>query len=304
MSPFVVADDTGFLYISPAHSARSRLTRITVLASAVSDQLFDAEAAASAFIGARKNAGSMRAYPGPMPATLAGAYRCQDAAIRQWPDDIIGWKVGWIPLPLSEHLGEQRLLGPIFRTRLYRSNGIAPVNVAIFADGFAAVEAEFVFELARDAEPRSSWTPAQAADVVARMHIGIEIASSPLATINALGATAVISDFGNNAGLLLGPEVPDWRSRQPETLACETRIEGRTVGTGTAASVAGGPLAALAFALRYNESRGRLLRAGDYVTTGATTGIHDIRVGQRAEAVFAGVGSLRCIAAPMPALVR
>ena len=45
-------------------------------------------------------------------------------------------------------------------------------------------------------------------------------------------------------------------------------------------AVSGGPLAALAFALRCNACRGRSLRAGDLVSTGAVTGVHPIRAGQ------------------------
>jgi 2-keto-4-pentenoate hydratase len=70
------------------------------------------------------------------------------------------------------------------------------------------------------------------------------------------------------------------------------------VGRGNAAAVSGGPLAALAFALRCNARRGRPLRAGDLVSTGAVTGVHSIRAGQSAEAVFDGIGSLRCTATP------
>jgi 2-keto-4-pentenoate hydratase len=63
--------------------------------------------------------------------------------------------------------------------------------------------------------------------------------------------------------------------------------------------VSGGPLSALAFALRCNALRGRPLRAGDFVSTGAATGVHPIRAGQTAEATFTGIGSLRCRAVPM-----
>ena len=68
---------------------------------------------------------------------------------------------------------------------------------------------------------------------------------------------------------------------------------------GSAASVSGGPLAALAFALRCNARRGRPLRAGTLVSTGAVTGVHSIAAGQAAEAVFTGLGVLRCVAIPM-----
>jgi 2-keto-4-pentenoate hydratase len=41
------------------------------------------------------------------------------------------------------------------------------------------------------------------------------------------------------------------------------------------------------------------LRAGEFISTGAATGVHSIARGQSAEAVFTGIGSLRCVAVPM-----
>jgi 2-keto-4-pentenoate hydratase len=75
------------------------------------------------------------------------------------------------------------------------------------------------------------------------------------------------------------------------------------VGRGGATAVSGGPLTALAFALRVNARRGRPLRAGDLVSTGAATGVHSIQAGQSAEAIFTGIGSLRCRAVPMAPIV-
>jgi 2-keto-4-pentenoate hydratase len=147
------------------------------------------------------------------------------------------------------------------------------------------------------------WTAEAARDFVATLYIGVEIASSPLQNINDYGPAVVVSDFGNNAGLLLGTEVSDWQSRPLESMGCETRIDGAVVGRGGAASVSGGPLAALAFALRVNARRGRPLRAGDLVSTGAATGVHSILAGQSAEAIFAGIGTLRCRAVPMAPIV-
>ncbi len=266
---------------------------------AVSDLAFDARAAAAEFVRARRAAGSFSKYPGTPPPDLDAAYRCQDAAIELWKDAIAGWKVGWIPEPLSQKYGVNRLVGPIFAQALQRSVGNEPVDAPVFAEGFAAVEAEFVVQLSEDPPANvAEWTAETARRFVQTMYIGIEIASSPLRNINSFGAAVVASDFGNNAGLILGVEITDWSQRAPETMHCETRIDGHLVGRGTAASVSGGPLSALAFALRCNARRGRSLRAGDFVSTGAATGVHSIRAGQRAEAIFTGIGSLRCVAVP------
>jgi len=270
------------------------------LVSVVTDLAFDAKGMAAEFVKARRTAGSFAKYPGPMPQDLDSAYRCQDEAITLWDDTVAGWKVGWIPEPLSQKFAAHRLVGPIFTRGIQRSNGIETVDVPIFTGGFAAIEAEFVFQLSKDAPANvAEWTTETARRFVRTMFIGIEIASSPLLNINDYGPAVVASDFGNNAGLLLGAEVADWQTRSLESMNCETRIEGTVVGRGNAAAVSGGPLAALAFALRCNARRGRPLRAGEYISTGAATGVHAIAAGQSAEAIFTGLGSLRCRAIPM-----
>lgn len=270
------------------------------MVSVVSDLAFDARRVAAEFVKARRSAGSFTQYPGAAPPDLDSAYRCQDEAIALWDDSIVGWKVGWIPEPFSSKYGAQRLVGPIFSRTLQRSNGSLSSDAPVFADGFAAIEAEFVFQLARDAPANvTEWTAETARRFVKTMFIGIEIASSPLQNINDFGPAVVASDFGNNAGLLLGAEVADWQTRALESLNCETRIDGAVVGRGNAAAVSGGPLSALAFALRVNARRGRPLRAGDLISTGAATGVHSIRAGQSAEAIFTGIGSLRCVTRPM-----
>lgn len=270
------------------------------MVSAFSDLAFDATSVAAEFVRQRRAAGLLTRYPGAKPPDLAAAYRCQDVAIAAWGDTIAGWKVGWIPEPHSTTYGAQRLVGPIFEKGVQRVSPGATLEAPIFTAGFAAVEAEFVFQLAKDAPANvTEWTTETARRFVRTMFIGVEIASSPLQNINDYGPAVVASDFGNNAGLLLGAEVPDWQARATSTMHCETRIDGLVVGRGSAASVSGGPLAALAFALRCNALRGRPLRAGDFVSTGAATGVHSISAGQTAEAVFTGIGSLRCRAVPM-----
>jgi 2-keto-4-pentenoate hydratase len=270
------------------------------LVSVVSDLSFDAKGTAAEFVRARRSAGSFAEYPGSKPQDLDAAYRCQDEAIALWDDNIAGWKVGWIPEPLSQKFGAQRLVGPIFRRSVRRASGDEVIDAPVFAAGFAAIEAEFVVQLSKDAPATvTEWTAETARRFVRTMFIGIEIASSPLENINDHGPAVIASDFGNNAGLLLGAEIPDWQARPLDSLSCETRIDGSVVGRGSAAAVSGGPLSALAFALRLNARRGRPLRAGDFVSTGAATGVHPIGAGQLAEAIFSGIGSLRCRARPL-----
>jgi len=273
-------------------------------------------AIAEQFVRARWRAEALAAFPGEIPPTLDGAYEIQDCAIGLWGEAVAGWKVGRIDASWSERLGEDRLVGPIFRGGVRNAaqpHSAAPaaapaarasapgegIELPVFEGGFAAVEAEFVFRLLADApSTKLTWKAEEAAELPVALHVGIESAGSPLAATNELGPLAVVSDFGNNAGLLLGPEIAAWRERPMASFTCETFIEGESVGRGGALSLPGGPLAALAFALQRCARRGRPLSAGALVSTGATTGIHDIRSGQRARVRFEGIADLTCRAVP------
>jgi 2-keto-4-pentenoate hydratase len=249
------------------------------------------------FVEARLAAQPLAAFPGAAPPDLATGYRHQDAAIALYPDDIVGWKIGRVGPEFEDRFGRTRISGPIFRKAVRRADGRGPVAFPVFAGGFAAIEAEFVFALAQDAAPaKLDWTLEEARALAGEMHIGIETAGSPLATINELGPTVVITDFGNNAGLILGPRVADWRARAETTLTCESFIEGKSVGRGAASDLPGGPVEALRFLLEHCARRGRPLKSGQLISTGAATGIHDIATGQRARVDFGTLGAIECVA--------
>ncbi len=248
---------------------------------------------AGTFVAARQAARALPDFPGKPPSDLAASYKVQDEAIALWPDEVAGWKIGRVQPHQVAALGADRLAGPIFSHYVWSARAGDEVQIPIYENGFAAVEAEYVFRIGRDAPAsKTEWTATEAADYVGAMHVGVETAGSPLATINDLGATVVVSDFGNNHGLILGPEVPDWRARLEKGLTCETFIEGQSVGSGAASAAADGPLDALAFLLGHLAQRGKPLRAGQLVSTGAVTGVHDIRIGQRSRVSFNGSGDI------------
>ena len=248
-------------------------------------------AIAERFTAARREARALPGYPGDIPQSLADAYRIQDEAIGLWGDAIAGWKLGRIPDAWAPRLGAGRLAGPIF-SRQVLPGGPGEVSFPVFVGGFAAVEAEFILRLGADQPAgKTSWSLDEAAGLVETLIVGVEPAGSPLATINELGPCVVVSDFGNNSGLILGPEVPDWRDRL-DAMTCETWIKGQRVGAGGAATIPNGPLDSLRFLLELAEARGRRLKAGDLISTGAATGIHDIVAGQTARIVFDGAGEI------------
>lgn len=259
-------------------------------------------------VRARLRAMAQPIYPGALPPTLAAGYACQDAAIALWPTPIAGWKVGRIPDVWLARMGEERLVGPIFADAVQHPMSGQVAAFPIIDGGFAAVEAEFIFRLGADAPPgKYVWNDDEALALVDALLVGVELAGSPLPRINDLGPAVVVSDFGNNAGLILGPVVPEWRRMLGDSerdLRCSTAIDGVIVGNGCASDIAGGLMAALRFALVRCAKRGMPLRAGQLVSTGAATGIHDILPGQSARVVFEGICEIDVVAIPAMPRVR
>ena len=251
---------------------------------------------ARAFVDARRTGRAVKAYPGAEPGSLEAAYAIQDEAIAAWPDRIAGWKLGRINAPHDARFGAGRLAGPIFSRAVWTA-GAEPTRFGVIGGGFAAVEAEYVLELGETAPDRGDWTAAAVEPLVARVFTGVEIAGSPFAGINDHGPAVTASDFGNNAGLILGNEVAGWRDRLAG-LTCAMSIDGVVVGRGGAASIPGGPLDSLAFLLNLLHRRGRRLEAGQLVSTGAAAGVHDIVAGQAAVADFGPDGRIECLAVP------
>jgi 2-keto-4-pentenoate hydratase len=229
---------------------------------------------------------------------MAAGYAIQEVAIGFWPDEIAGWKVGKIPLELQAPLGAERVLGPVFRANVSQATG-APTPVFAIPGGFAAVEAEYIYRMGEDAPAgKTDWTSEAALALVEDELVGVEFAGSPLAGINILGPRVVAADFGNNAGLILGRTIPDWRIRADDWPPCEAYVDGKLVGRGAPSSLPGGPPASLAFLMNAVAARGRPLKRGQLVTTGAASGIHDIEAGQTARITFGDLDEIRCIAQP------
>ena len=243
-------------------------------------------------IQARQEATSLPAFPGMLPIDTRTAYAIQYHSINSWPDEVTGWKVGGISPPFLKQFGATRLVGPIFASQTQTASNSDSVDVTVFEGGFAAVEAEFVVCTAMPISPRQPRkTLAELKECIASIHMGAEIASSPMADINELGPGAIISDFGNNAGLIVGPQITNWRDQAAQNIEISVSINEAQAGA-VRTSVADDAFAALEFIIELSCSRGIELPAGTYVTCGALSGIHSVEVGDQASVLFEGIGRL------------
>ena len=238
---------------------------------------------ARSFVGARRAGHALPDYPGHMPSALDDAYAVQDAALALAGGAVAGWKVGRINPPLG---AVDRLAGPIFADQVVIANG-SPIAMPVFADGFAAAESEFLLRIGAAPDPaRSAYTIDEARALIDAVHVGIEIASSPFPGINDHGAPVTVSDFGNNNGLIVGAAVDGWQDVDFDTWPVELWVEGERVGAATTATMLDGPFGAARFLFELMAARGIALEPGQWISTGAVTGVHPVRVGDRVEARF------------------
>lgn len=233
----------------------------------------------STLVQARLGAGSLEGFPGPLPANLDDAYKVQALSRKSWPDKVVGWKVGGIPPMHREALGADFLSGPIYERRkfLYEPNRRA--QMPVFKNGFAAIEPEFVLQTG--ARPDLD-----------KVFIGAEIASSPIVDINGVGPLAVVCDFGNNNGVLIGPEIADWQNMDGQCVPVVTQIDGEIVGEKEVFDLPAAVMRAQSFLTDLASQQGFSLPEGTLISTGAITGVHDSACGARSTLHFGKWGEL------------
>lgn len=245
------------------------------------------------FAAARIQALGLNDFPGQLPASLEQAYAIQNKSISMWDDNVAGWKIGGVPDAYKRKFNAEMLVGPVFERLVYPSKNPETI-VSVYGDGFAAFEAEIVFKLGADILP--SETMSNVSDLLDKIdscHIGVEIASSPLKTINELGPMAIISDFGNNSGLIVGKEISDWQ--QPgRKVQVSVDIDNRNIGKQRSVTLDNAFLA-YEFLVNHCRSHSRILPKGSLITTGAITGVHQITVGAKGFADFGPDGQVTAV---------
>ena len=243
-------------------------------------------------VGAREARRVLESFPGDLPKSLDEAYQVQDRSIGLWDDEVVAWKVGGIPPHLRPVLGQDWVTGPIYRKR-QKQAGEGPVTMPVFEGGFAAVEAEIILEFG-DLTGLDLVQPSaeEVASFISACYIGVEIASSPMPDINVIGPLAVISDFGNNHGMIVGQRIEGWSPEGLSEIEVKTYVEDELVGAAYPPKPPAGPMGAAAFLVQNLTRRGRPIPKGLRVSSGALTGIHDVTVGQTSKVDFGVIGSI------------
>ena len=250
---------------------------------------------AARFVAARGSARALLVYPGQLPESLQEAYRIQDHAISAMGHPVAGWKVGRIGPLHAARYGAERLAGPVFARAIQRATAGSIPSGVVYPGGYGAVEAEFLFRLrSAPVVAERQLTADETAAFVESVHVGLEIASSPFPGINDHGPAVTASDFGNNNGLIIGPEIPNWQQSRMSEWTVVTMIDGRQAGAGRGADTPGGPLASIQFIIAHLAGRGIAVPGGTWVSSGAITGVHRVRAGERVTASFGRQLTVQC----------
>lgn len=250
----------------------------------------------AAFLSARRGGFALDAYPGTVPSSMEEAYAIQHISTHNWGEPIAGYKVGGIGPEWRDQYPSSRLAGPVFLSLVYTAESDQVTDIPVFQGGFAAYEPELIFRLTNLDTPRETITSIeQAKPYIESVHLGAEIASSPLATLNELGPGSIISDFGNQAGIIIGQKIDrDWIDRLSD-IEVETVIDGDMVGQCRIKDGDTGPLGALLFLLNHlrdNPPSGDAI-AQTWLSSGAITGVHQATVGTSCTIRYKGLGDIK-----------
>lgn len=228
--------------------------------------------------------------PRPDPQSTEEAYTLQDAVTKELGFEVIGWKVGATNATAQAALGaNEPFAGPLFKERTFA--GKAELKTA--ADALRIPEAEFALLLKADLPPRSAaYGAGEVAAAVASIHPAIEVVNKRLAGNLGDHVNRVIADGGANHAFIYGPGTEKFDPVALANHAVTVTVNGMDKAAGSGGNVMGSPLNVLAWLANHMSKRGIGLKAGQWVSTGLTTEVFQVRRGDTVDADFGSLGTV------------
>ncbi len=243
--------------------------------------IYPAQEAADLLMRSRIDGHPLAALPDPLaPDTLAQAYAVQDATLeRLGPSG--GWKVAAKP-------DSEPRCAVIPACNFYQSGALIPVPDAGFD-----VEVEVAFVFARDLVGRDTpYAADEVAEAIGSLHLAIELISSRFVDRKKLSPFSPIADLQSNAGVILGPEMADWRDLPLEALQLTLDLDRERIGLPVKNASFAATLPVLVWLANHAVARGHGLKRGDAVITGARIGPVSLGARSRMVASCDGFGDL------------
>jgi 2-keto-4-pentenoate hydratase len=223
-------------------------------------------AIADRIVAARRQGARIALGAAEVPSGFEEGFAIQDKVVAALDSSVIGWKVMAVPD------------GPVIFAPILQS-GCVPAGGTwkIAGKEPAGIELEIAFRLGRNVPAGAS--PQQVLDAVETAHVVFELCQSRLADPGKQPRHVMLADCIANAGLVVGPEIPGWRSENLKERAGRLLVDRKVHVEGKSAD----PTGALLMLPPALAARGKRLAAGQIVITGSLigmnwlTGRHDLR---------------------------
>jgi 2-keto-4-pentenoate hydratase len=215
--------------------------------------------------------------------SLDDAYRIQLALIRRSGARRVGWKVGLTSRAIQQQFEVHE---PVFGC-LLADGKLASGHVfrrhALIEPGF---ENELCIVMGSDLNP-----DATAADVAAAVHPAFEIIETRGDLTRQLALA--LADNAQQKGFVLGPAVERAALPDLDRVTVALSINGSEVASADGSAVLGHPYNSIVWLAAKLAQFGEQVRAGDYIMSGSFTRQFPLAQGDRIEAAFAGIGTVR-----------
>jgi len=230
---------------------------------------------ADRLVAARRQGARIALEGRDLPADFEEGFTIQDRVVAALASPAIGWKVMAVPQ------------GPVIFAPILQSGRVTDGGTwEVVGPEPAGIELEIAFRMGRDVPAGAS--PAQVLDAVASAHVVFELCQSRIAEPAKQPRHVMLADCIANAGLVVGPEIRDWRSHnlseRPGRLLVDGKvhIEGKSVD----------PIAALQMLEPVLTARGRYIAAGQIVITGSLIGMNWLSGRHDLEGIVDGFGEV------------
>lgn len=225
----------------------------------------------------------------PLPADVAPtafdeAYEIQDATLALSGAKQAGWKLAVATRAAQEKIGaDGPLVGPLLDGRILSDGAQLTTNDLHFPN----IEAEIAVVM--DSTPAPDATSSDILDHIRSMHLAIEIADrryhekqDPIQTL---------ADLNSTGYFVLGQEIEGWRDLGFIGGKVTTKSDGEILASNDDPDAWPEIFGGLEYLVVFLAKRGKSLKAGDVITTGACA-LPTISPHGKIEAIFDGLGTV------------
>jgi len=224
------------------------------------------------------------------PQTRQQAYAIQDAMAAILGFEVAGWKIGGFTVG---QMTAQGLDGPMIGRVLAPTVAPTPAELEAEPYNLCMLECELAFVINQELAPRE--TPYHIDELMDNMVLclAIELTGSRYTEGYNTDWFCNIADNGNSGGLIIGPEIPDWRELRLADISVDLHLDRGEGIPNLQGDWRVDPLAVMQWTANCLSERGISLAAGSIVSTGSLTEPQPFRQGNSAIAIYSGLGELQ-----------